>query len=140
MNFVYIESRIRKYWYFSAHNETTFDENSNSLNLRWRYKKIVTKEMFNTSKHSSERSMRHEPSQRGSSAQRSKSARSTPNSSRHSDSRPQCKMPIWVHCEKCFVNYEMNPNMMLLSCGNIFCVTCLRVDDGNAWTVTQTKR
>lgn len=91
--------------------------------------------MFNTSKNSSDRSFRREgQSQRGPSTHRSRSARSASTTSRHSDGQLQpWKLPVWVHCEKCFGTHdEANPNILLLSCGHVFCRKCLRVDSCNA--------
>lgn len=162
MTFVCVKSRIRECWYVLKRNAQRLDENSNPVNVQCSlYKKVVLKKMFNTSNHSSERSMRRESTthaqrantsnhssersmrsesaniQRGPSTQRSRSARSTSNSSRHSESRTQFKMPEWVHCEKCYVAHNVNPQLILLSCGHIFCLKCLRVDNCNIFVRSQ---
>ncbi|KAJ6636779.1 hypothetical protein Bhyg_15374 [Pseudolycoriella hygida] len=56
------------------------------------------------------------------------SGRSTP-SSRHSDNRnrPPLKIPVWVHCQKCYCSNSNNLN--LLTCLHIFCQSCLGVND-----------
>ncbi|KAG4065702.1 hypothetical protein HA402_012380 [Bradysia odoriphaga] len=88
--------------------------------------------MFNTSKHSSERTSRPRDaahSERGPTTQRSRSrsARSSP--SRHSEGRSPWRVPAWVHCENCFTTHDLNPNLSLLSCGHIMCRVCLHLDD-----------
>ncbi|XP_037028476.1 uncharacterized protein LOC119068778 isoform X6 [Bradysia coprophila] len=88
--------------------------------------------MFNTSKHSSERTSRPRDatlSERGPPSQRSRSrsARSSP--SRHSECRSPWRVPAWVHCENCFTTHDLNPNLSLLSCGHIICRTCLHLGD-----------
>lgn len=134
--FLLIKLSVRQQWYFQIS-----DNCSNTLSAYHKYEKIVSGTMFNTSNHSSERSMRHGStrSQRGPSTQKSRSDRS-PNSSRHSESfrshipqPPQRKIPEWVHCEKCFVSHDVNPKMRLLTCLHILCHTCLRINDCNSF-------
>lgn len=78
--------------------------------------------MYNTSTHSSQRSSRlaerREATVRG--------------SSRRSESK-LWKIPEWVHCEKCFATCLTKEDLVLLSCGHIFCGECLRIGTSKFW-------